>query len=100
MTFPAYRDITKDIELGYARWRVYMFLVHEPILNHTQAIEVKVIAVAHALHMSNRKAIDALDWLVKRGYLIQHARDGRRTRSLSIAWERRASPTQQPPRAA
>lgn len=100
MSFPAYRDITKDIELGFARWRVYMHLVHEPVLYHTHPVEVKVIGISHALHMSNRKVIDALDWLVRRGYIIQHARDGRRTRSLSIAWERRVAPTQNPPRAA
>jgi hypothetical protein len=88
MSFPAYEAIGKDIGLGFARWRVYMHLVHAPILNHRRPVEVKVSFLATALKMSPRKVIDALEWLTAEGYLIEEAHRGeRRVRALTLAWE-------------
>jgi hypothetical protein len=85
--FPAYASIGRDVQLGYARWRVYMHLVHAPVLNHVCPVDVKVDGVAHSLTMSRRKVRDSLNWLVARGYLTQHARDAHGVRSLTLTWE-------------
>ncbi len=42
MSFPAYESFGKDIQLGFARWRVYMHLVHGPVLNFVTPTDVKV----------------------------------------------------------
>jgi hypothetical protein len=87
VSFPAYEHLGKNIGRGFARWRVYMHLVHQPVLNFVTPVEVKVTALAVTLEMSPRKTIEALDWLVGQGYIVQHARHGRRVRSLTLAWE-------------
>lgn len=92
MSFPAYQHLGKHIGRGFARWRVYMHLVHgsdtePPVLNFVRPVEVKVTALADCLHMSPRKAQDALDWLAERGYIVEHGRGDRRVRSLTLAWE-------------
>ncbi len=87
MSFPAYEAIGKDIGLGFARWRVYMHLVHAPILNHRKPTDVKVSYLSTALRMSPRKVIDALEWLVQSGYVIEDARGEHKVRSLTLAWE-------------
>jgi hypothetical protein len=86
VSFPAYDAIGKDLGLGFSSWRVFMFLVNEPVLNHVTPVEVKVWFVAEQLHMGRRHVSHALDWLVQRGYLVQHAKDGRGVRTLSLAW--------------
>lgn len=90
--FPAYEAIGKDIQLGHARWRLYMYLVHgneqtAPILNHVRPVEVKATGLSQALHMSPRKVLDGLDWLTARGYIVECGRGDRRVRSLVLAWE-------------
>lgn len=86
MSFPAYECFGKDIQLGFARWKVYMHLVHGPVLNFVTPVEVKVAALEASLRMSPRKVIDALDWLADRGYIVEHGRHERRVRSLTLAW--------------
>lgn len=87
MSFPAYEAIGKDIGLGFARWRVYMHMVHEPVLNHRRPTDVKVSYLATALKMSPRKVIDALEWLVASGYVIEESRGEHKVRALTLAWE-------------
>ncbi len=99
VSFPAYTDFGKDVRAGYARWRVYMHLVHAPVLNHAKAVDVKITALAASIpsrgddtqlehgHISRRKAAEAIDWLVRVGYLVEHAKDRRGVRSLTLAWE-------------
>lgn len=86
VSFPAYEVFGKDIQLGFARWRVYMHLVHGPVLNFVTPTEVKVAGLAVTLKMSPRKVIDALDWLAQRGYIVEQGRHERRVRSLTLAW--------------
>lgn len=46
---------------------------------------IKVSVLAEQLHMSKRKAIDALDWLERRGAIVIDSRDARGTRTLHVA---------------
>lgn len=95
MSFPAYQafhgeinsQTGKDIRRGFVRWRVYMHLVHCPVLNFVTPVEVKVTGLSSTLKMGPRKVIDALDWLASTGYLVEHGRHERRVRSLTLAWE-------------
>lgn len=95
MSCPAYEQLGKDIRLGYASWRCYMRLAigseHEPpILNFVTPVEVKVWYLAQTIPLSPRKVRSSLDWLVRMGYLVEHGRDARGVRSLSLAFS--ASP--------
>lgn len=99
MSCPAYFAFGKDLRVGYSRWRVYMHLVHAPVLNHAKPVDVKISALALAIpargddtpgarrHISRRKLSDAIDWLVQNGYLLEHAKDRRGMRSLTLAWD-------------
>lgn len=90
--YPAYHEIANDVELKFARWKVFMHLVHAPVLNHVKPVRVKAWVLAKAIPMHRDKVNDALDWLVRRGYLLQHERDRRGVRTLTLAWT-----TEQPP---
>lgn len=91
MSFPAYRALGRDIQLGFSHWRVYMHLVHAPILNHVTPVWVK----SSALEIPGRGerpltrgvVAKSLDWLVRRGYVVQYARDAHGVRSLALAFE-------------
>lgn len=86
LSFPAYEQIGRDVQLGYARWRVYMHLVNDGVLSLHRPTEVKVSGVCASLKMSRRKVTDALDWLTERGYLMEHTRQSRRVRVLTLEW--------------
>lgn len=96
MSFPAYETLSRDIDLGFARWKVYMRLVHGGVLNHATPAEVKAESLAEGIvwrnrrgrsvRLSPRKVRDALDWLVDRGYLVEHGRDPRGVRLLTLCW--------------
>lgn len=87
IVFPAYAELGQNIGRRFATWRVYMHLVHAPILNHHIPTEVKVTGLGAALGMSPRKVVGALDWLVTCGYIVEHDRHERRVRSFTLAWE-------------
>lgn len=57
-----------------------------PTLHFTEPREKKIWTLAAELHMSPRKVRDALDWLTARGFLVEHGRDSRGVRRLSIAY--------------
>lgn len=84
--FPAYEAFGRDIGIGFARWRVYMHLVNGGIVNHVRPVEVKVSGLSSTLKMSRRKVTEALDWLIWRGYVIEHGRHERRVRVITLAW--------------
>lgn len=93
MSFPAYKQLDdsinattgKNIRRGFARWRVYRYLVK--VLNFKRPVEVKAHAVASYLHMSPRNVIEALDWLAENRYLEEHGRGERRVRSLTLEYD-------------
>lgn len=86
MSFPAYESFGRDIEIGYARWRVYTYLVHRLPLSHAEPRVVKVWFVAEQIPLARRHVIKALDWLTRRGYVVEHGRASRGERMLSLAW--------------
>lgn len=85
MSYPAYDAIGHEIGLGYARWRVYMAL-QPPTLDFVTPKDVKIAWLCAELRMSPRKAIDAVNWLTERGYLVAHGRGARGVRSLRLAY--------------
>lgn len=84
-TFPAYTSIGKEIGLGFARWKVYMAL-QPPVLDFFAPTSIKTSWVEDQANVGHRQATDALAWLVERGYLVEHGRDARGTRSLTMAF--------------
>jgi hypothetical protein len=100
VSFPAYEDFGQDIRVGFATWKVYMYLERN-ILNHQTAKEVKVWVVAEKRHIAKRKVILALNWLVVQGYLIEHPRaHSNSTRSFTLAYRRAPMTEDSPSKAA
>jgi hypothetical protein len=91
---PAYEDLAADIELGFVAWKVYMWLQRK-WLNHTTPKETKIIVVQEALHLRPASVITALNWLVARGYVVEHERSKEGgTRRFTLAWNRADKPEQ------
>lgn len=100
MSNPAEDALCADPELTPSRWRVYWVLRY-PFLNFKTPRDVKIDVLTEALRyrartdvaerrgrtMGPRHIIAALDWLVRRGYLIERGRDARRVRSLMLEYE-------------
>jgi hypothetical protein len=84
--FPAYEQLSREIGLGFAQWRVYMHLVHDVLNDHDPA-DVKVDAVAKVLGMSRRHVRKALDWLIVTGYFREHGRGTHGVRQLTYNWK-------------
>lgn len=85
MSYPAYASIAAHPDLTLARWRVWMFL-QPPRHSHTHTHDEKVATVQLALKMSPNSVVDALDWLTALGALVEHGRDKRGVRSLTLGW--------------
>lgn len=85
MSYPAYEAFGKEIGRGYAVWRVYMALQPPRLTFHTPRA-VKVAAMVSELRMSPRDVIRGLSVLTQRGYLVEHSRDRRGVRSLTLAY--------------
>lgn len=85
MSFPAYDELSADIELGFVAWKVYMWLQRN-WLNHTSPRETKYLLLQQALHLRPASVLVGLNWLVERGYLIEHERSDRGTRRFTLAW--------------
>ena len=85
MSYPAYDAIGHEIGLGYARWRVYMAL-QPPTLDFVTPKDVKIAWLCAELRMSPRKAIDAVNWLTERGYLVERSRSAHGVRALTLAY--------------
>lgn len=85
MSYPAYESFGKWIGRGYGAWRVYMALQPPALTFHT-AKDVKVVGLVDELHMSPRDVIRALGVLTEAGYLVEHSRNRRGVRSLTLAY--------------
>lgn len=83
--YPAYAAIGRDIGLGFARWKVYMAL-QPPALDFATPRPVKLEWVMAEARVGRKQAVDALKWLTASGYVIEHSRDERGTRSLLLAY--------------
>lgn len=85
MSFPAYASLAFDPDLTFPRWRVYMRLVHQPILNPVTSVAVDVSTLTNATQLDFEAVSEALGWLTARGYVIETERhDG--IPSLVLAW--------------
>jgi hypothetical protein len=87
MSFPAFEDLAADIELGFASWRLYMWLQRN-WLNHLTPKDTKIAALCQTLAMGQHSVVDGLDWLVARGYLTEHEPGYRGVRRFTLAWSR------------
>lgn len=65
---------------------VYVFLLTE--LDFVEARRVKIAIRAEELEIRKQTMIDALNLLVKRGYLCEHERDSTGVRRFTLAWSR------------
>lgn len=92
VSYPAFDELSADIELGFVSWKVYMWLQRK-WLNHTTARETKILVVQEALHLRPASVITALNWLVAKGYLVEHERSKEGgTRRFTLAWNRAEKP--------
>ena len=90
MSFPALHEFELDAEVTHPRWKVYV-ACRRGLLNFTTPCPVKVWPLATRLRMRKQAVIDALAWLVARGYLVEHDRDhDHKTRLMTLAYERQA----------
>lgn len=85
MSYPAFEEFANDPELTFARWRVFMSL-QPPFLSHATAQAVKIDVVQFRAKVRRQSAIDALGWLIRRGYLVVHCRDSRNVPSVTLAY--------------
>jgi hypothetical protein len=93
-------DFHADPGRTYTRWAVYTALACttprpgrpalSPMLRFDVAREIKVTGVQMRARVSRRSTIDALQWLIERGYLIEHGRGHNQMRRLTLAWARMA----------
>lgn len=91
MTFPAWFDLMEDPEIlkRPAAQRIYARLLKNPRIFY-EPLDVKAWLLADDLKMGRNTVNEALDLLVKRGYLLDHGRDGRNTRRVTIITTRAA----------
>lgn len=85
MSYPAFSSFFADPERSTARICAYMAL-QPPFLSHAVPRDVKIEVVRRAARISTRAAVDAIAWLICRGYVVLHGRDARGTARLSLAW--------------
>ena len=83
--YPAYSAFAKDVDIGFARWRVYMAL-QPPVLDFMRPVDIKIGALARSIPLHRDKVRDALNWLTKAGYIVEHGRNSRGVRQLTIAY--------------
>lgn len=96
MTFPALDTFADDIEVGHMTWRVYMHLQRHQLDIHDPRV-VKIIPLSEKLRIRPASIITALNWLVERGYLIEHDRGWRGVRRFTLAWSRKTTVSQSVP---
>ncbi len=89
MTFPALMALPLDQALKSRPTvqMVYVFLLSE--LDFVEARRVKIAIRAEQLEIRKQTMIDALNLLVKRGYLCEHERDSTGVRRFTLAWSRK-----------
>jgi len=88
LSYPAFAAFFTDPGITSARIQVFMALQPDRALalDFVRPVDVKTEAVARAARVSKGAAVDALAWLVRHGYLVQHGRDGRGIRSVTLAY--------------
>lgn len=99
MTFPAWYDFYRDdvIRRHPAAMQVYAAILaiddafYEPC-------PVKAWALAQSEGLRKKTVIRALDLLVERGYLDEHARGGNNVRRFSVRRHRKALPATSSPK--
>lgn len=57
-----------------------------PLLHFVDRRDVKLAWLVEELHMGRRQVIQALAWLVTHGYVVEHGRDPKGVRSLTLAY--------------
>ena len=89
MIYAAWFDIHNDdvIVAHPTALRVYAHLVRNPTA-FMQPHELKIWLIARQLRTNNRRVINALNLLVSRGYVLEHARGDNKARRVTIAMER------------
>lgn len=71
--------------------RVYAHLLRNPLV-FMHAQPVKTWLIAQLLHADKGNVIAALNLLVARGYVIEHARGEKNVRQVTLAMERQPPP--------
>ena len=85
MSFPALTTFFDDPERNYARWAVYMAL-QPPVLDFVTPREKKLEVVRHRARIGRRATIEALQWLTRRGYLLDHGHAPNSPRRYTIVY--------------
>ncbi len=88
MSYPALDAFADDPNVRHLTFRVYMHLQRR-VLDHAAPREVKSYVLSATLRIRPASVIAALNWLVRSGYLIEHARGARGVRVFSLAWSKR-----------
>lgn len=85
MSFPAFTTFFADPDRTPARICVWM-AIQPPLLDFAIPRPLKVDAVATTARISTRTAVDTINWMIDRGYLVVHRQDGRGVRDVTIAY--------------
>lgn len=87
--FPAFAELMRDPQVAErpAVQRVYVHLTEDPRILY-EPRDVKAWLVAQQLGMSRDTVNDALDCLIKMGYLLDHGRGQNNVRRVSIIGKR------------
>jgi hypothetical protein len=85
MSFPALDTFASDIEMGFAAWKLYMWLQRNH-LNHLTPKDTKISALCQTLSMGQHSVVDGLNRLVEKGYLDEHPAGFRGVRRFTLAW--------------
>lgn len=89
MTFPALDAFAADRGVRRLTFRIYMYLQRD-VLDLTEPRVVRVRNTAQYLRIGKSGVTRSLNWLVERGYLIEHPRESRGERVFTLAWTRGA----------
>lgn len=91
MTYPAWFDLMADpaILARPAAQRVYAHLLQNPRIFY-EASDAKAWQIADELKMARDTVNEALDVLIEHGYLLDHGRDERKVRRVSVVIKRAA----------
>jgi hypothetical protein len=82
---PAFAAFDHDPAVGRLAHRLYRHLQSE-LLDFREPRPVKVRGLAGTLHAGTSGVMRSLNWLVARGYLVEHDRGSRGIRSFTMAW--------------
>lgn len=87
MSYPAMFAFFADPERTPGRIAVYLAIQdgERPMLGFEVPRPIKVDAVAAAARVSYRTAIDAIHWMLARGYINDRGRDSRGVRQVTLA---------------